>query len=455
MSSDEGEAPVEAPAEVPGEVNVATVLSAVKAYKERCVRLETLIAQQKHTMQALEEENNKMKRIMVGAKRSLENKKAACEALQQQVLELKAAEKKRPDTTTDTARREPRRILQKVKQAMPLGPTLLWCLVEYASDNDLDEDNKPSECGWVSFRSEDDLLDYVRKTSGEPLRVPEQSLPPPEVHEMKQELSEELERVQEEFRRYRVRAEITRKQKEAEIRKMTASTLARQQEHLAGSDVQSELQAARLQVRRLAQLQTAAEEKARAADAEWSDKYAKLQREFDKLSGTMGETVLAMEWRERYEAVAREKMELEAKLASSDASFQLAQDLEGNDIAKLKTEFALYRKRAMAVVEQKEKELQAARSQQGEAPRSGSGFSSAGLRRMSSSNSLSGFETSPHAPTTNEYLKNIVVKYMSTDHAEVKEHMEKAIATVLQFSPAELKLIEDKRHAGASSWALW
>ncbi|KDO28815.1 hypothetical protein SPRG_20019 [Saprolegnia parasitica CBS 223.65] len=448
MSSDEAETGAATGAEA---MSTETLVAAVKAYKDRCVRLETLIAQQKHAMHAVEEENNKMKRIMVGAKRSLENKKAACEALQQQVLELKAAEKKAPDAAT-SAKREPRRILQKVKQAMPMGPTLLWCLVEYASENDLDDDVKPPECDWVSFRSEDELHDYIRKTSGEPLRLPELSLTPPEIQEMKQELSEELERVQEEFRRYRVRAEITRKQKDAEIRKMSASTLARQQEQLSGTDVQNELQAARLQVRRLVQLQTMADEK----ESEWSEKYAKLQREHEKLSGAMGETVLAMEWRERYEAVLREKTDLEAKLSSSDASFQLAQDLDGNDVAKLKTEFALYRKRAMQVVEQKEKELQAARGQLGDAPRSNSSgtFSSAGLRRMSSSNSLSGFETSPHAPTTNEYLKNIVVKYMSTEHAEVKEHMEKAIATVLQFSPSELKLIEDKRHA-ASGWALW
>ncbi|OQS02245.1 purine nucleoside phosphorylase 1 [Thraustotheca clavata] len=424
-------------------IKVEAIANAAKAYKDRCVRLETLIGQQKHTMHTLEEENNKMKRLLVGAKRSLENKKAACEALQNQINELKASEKNTNDG------REPRRILQKLKQTMPMGPILIWCLVEYASENDLDEDLKPPECGWHSFRSEDELSDYIRKVNGEPLRVPELSLTPPEVQEVKQELSEELERVQEEFRRYRVRAEITRKQKEAEIRKISASNLARQQENLSGTDVQSELQAARLQVRRLAQLQTVAEEK----ESEWNEKYEKLQREYQKLSGTMGETILAMEWRERYEQVLKEKTELEAKLSSSDASFQLAQDLEGNDIAKLKTEFALYRKRAMQVVEQKEKELQAARSGYdynvsktkpnsfcSDAPRSGGGFSSNGLRRMSSSNSLNGFETSPHTPTTNEYLKNIVVKYMSTDHEEVKEHMEKAIATLLHFFSCDITM---------------
>ena len=40
------------------------------------------------------------------------------------------------------------------------------------------------------------------------------------------------------------------------------------------------------------------------------------------------------------------------------------------------------------------------------------------LRRMSSSSSLGGFDA-PNATTTNEYLKNIVLKYMTSDQEEV------------------------------------
>ncbi|RHY03584.1 hypothetical protein DYB25_006036, partial [Aphanomyces astaci] len=185
-------------------------------------------------------------------------------------------------------------------------------------------------------------------------------------------------------------------------------------------------------------------------ERELQDKYDKLAREHAKLSGAMGETVLAMEWRARYEQAVADKAALEQQVvmaaSSSDGSRHVLDvDISGNDVAKLKMEFALYRKRAMQVVDLKDKELQTCRIP-----------GTAGLRRMSSSNSLNGFETSSHAPTTNEYLKNIVIKYMSTDQDEVKEHMEKAIATVLNFSSAEVKHIQDKRKGGAAGgWGLW
>ncbi|CAK4473221.1 unnamed protein product [Aphanomyces euteiches] len=396
----------------------ATTPDELTKWKERSARLGAAVTQQKQRIHELEESDAKLKRLLNLAKRSIENKDATLESLKQQINDLKSAAKAKE--------KDPRRIIHKVKHVSHTGQETVWCLVEYTSDDD--DDSRPPECGWHSFKSEDEVLNYVHKAAGEPIRVPELSLPPSDIQQMKQELSDELERVQEEFRRYRVRSEITRKQKEAELRKLSATTLAKQTEQLGGIDLQQELQAARMQER------------------EWKEKYEKLERDYTKLSGAMGETVLAMEWRSRYEQAVQEKAALEQRL--NDDSFNLANDLDGgNDLAKVKMEFALYRKRAMQVVEQKEKELQQARAA---AP---SGFSSAGLRRMSSSNSLNGFETSVHAPTTNEYLKNIVMKYMSTDQEEVKEHMEKAIATVLNFSAVELQHIQDKRKSH-SGW-LW
>lgn len=37
-------------------------------------------------------------------------------------------------------------------------------------------------------------------------------------------------------------------------------------------------------------------------ELEWRRKFEKLMKDYEKLSGTMGETVLATEWRERYVA---------------------------------------------------------------------------------------------------------------------------------------------------------
>ncbi|RHY35033.1 hypothetical protein DYB32_000446 [Aphanomyces invadans] len=341
-------------------------------WKERSARLGSAVNQQKARIQELEESDTRLKRLLNLAKRSIESKDASIESLKQQVVELKAAAAKQGRA------KDPRRILHKVKHVSHAGLTTLWCLVEYTSDDD--DDSRPPESGWLSFQSEDDLVEYVRRAAGEPLRVPDLSLPPSDIHQMERELQ---------------------------------------------------------------------------------DKYDKLTRDYAKLSGTMGETVLAMEWRSRYEQVVAEKAALEEQVVASSTSAAhghhlLDVEIGGNDITKLKMEFALYRKRAMQVVDQKEKELQqyTSRTHSGGSTGALSGFSSAGLRRMSSSNSLNGFETSSHAPTTNEYLKNIVIKYMSTDQEEVKEHMEKAIATVLNFSPTEVKKIQDKRKGGAAGWGL-
>lgn len=160
----------------------------------------------------------------------------------------------------------------------------------------------------------------------------------------------------------------------------------------------------------------------------------------------------------RYEQVVREKDDMEKKmedlriLANSHGSGNGFSN--GSDLQLLRQEFAQYRKRALNAVEQKEKELNDIQAQYHDtmggtngppSSRTGSrnGISTASLRRMSneSSSSLSGFEP-PNATTTNEYLKNIVYKYMTSDQDEGKEHMETAIATVLNFSSAEVTAIQ-------------
>ncbi|POM75073.1 Hypothetical protein PHPALM_7871 [Phytophthora palmivora] len=177
----------------------------------------------------------------------------------------------------------------------------------------------------------------------------------------------------------------------------------------------------------------------------------------------MGETVLAMEWRERYEQSVREKQELEKKMEElklmTSGVFGNGSDNGNGDLQSLRQEFALYRKRALNVVEQKEKELNDIQEHYHENGGGGSNtsrtnsFKEVRVRRMSmeSNSSLSGFET-PNATKTNEYLKNIVYKYMSSDQAEAKEHMEKAIATVLNFTPAEIASIQEKRKQQGWFW---
>ncbi|RHY18830.1 hypothetical protein DYB25_004590 [Aphanomyces astaci] len=170
------ESPQDAQVEgVPATTAVQSVDEAAK-WKERSGRLGNAVNQQKARIQELEESDTRLKRLLNLAKRSIESKDASIESLKQQVVELKAAAAKqgRP--------KDPRRILHKVKHVTHAGQTTLWCLVEYTSDDD--DESRPPECGWLPFQHEADLLDYVRRASGEPVRVPDLSLPPSDVLQM-------------------------------------------------------------------------------------------------------------------------------------------------------------------------------------------------------------------------------------------------------------------------------
>ena len=134
---------------------------------------------------------------------------------------------------------------------------------------------------------------------------------------------------------------------------------------------------------------------------------------------------------------------------------------------KLKNEYGMYRKRALQVVEEKELLLAEAHKKLTSA---GVAFEYRGLgaRRPSmdaesdSARRNAAASLAADGSTTDEYLKNIVLKYMCTEQPEVKEHMEKAIATVLKFSPAEQANVEKTRKESQqwavqlpTQWTLW
>ncbi|CAM9963078.1 unnamed protein product [Ectocarpus fasciculatus] len=51
-----------------------------------------------------------------------------------------------------------------------------------------------------------------------------------------------------------------------------------------------------------------------------------------------------------------------------------------------------------------------------------------------------------------QYLKNLMLKYLGTDEGEAREHMERAIATVLQFSEQERQDLKEARQAQTVAW---
>ncbi|KAF1772502.1 GRIP protein [Phytophthora cactorum] len=414
---EEPETPTQPQPSPPHSNGGADVVTQLRAWQERGARIEQLLAKKNAKMQEMEETENKLKRLLAMAKRSIDNSKQ------------ELAEK---DDTIQKLREE----LAKSQQARHS-----WFMdaPRYVNENELDDSK---EFAWHCFHNEEDIQAYANRASGEPLTLPDFSMTPYEVERVKKSMKEEIDRVQEEFRRYRVRSEITRKQKDAEIRKVCCYERMKNwcsaEECGLAVQMSANLQASKAQIRRLTKAQAEAEER----ESDWRRKFEKLMKDYEKLSGTMGETVLAMEWRERYEQSVREKQELEKKMEEmklmTSGAFGNGSDSGNGDLQSLRQEFAQYRKRALNAVEQKEKELNDMQAQYHE---NGDGSSNASRSTFESNSSLSGFET-PNATKTNEYLKNIVYKYMASDQAEAKEHMEKAIATVLNFTPAEITAIQ-------------
>ena len=125
----------------------------------------------------------------------------------------------------------------------------------------------------------------------------------------------------------------------------------------------------------------------------------------------------------------------------------------GRRYQELREEYKLYRKRAMEAIQEKEMMLaQLAGKGSGDGSSRGSVFgarNSTGnmnpsfLRRQSSS--------MPEDPRL-QYLKNLMIKYLCTEEFEAKEHMERAITTVLQFSEAECAFVAERRAESSVAW---
>lgn len=122
-------------------------------------------------------QENKLKRLLAMAKRSIDNSKQELaendEAIQKLQVELAKSQEARHSWVVDTATRDPRQLLHKVAHG-----NLLWCLVEYANDNELDDSK---DFAWHCFRTEDEIQAYANRASGEPLTLPDFSMTPYEV----------------------------------------------------------------------------------------------------------------------------------------------------------------------------------------------------------------------------------------------------------------------------------
>lgn len=311
----------------------------------------------------------------------------------------------------------------------------IWALIEYETANSDGADalnplNAPSykrHKKWQKFASESALSDYIRRDTGEPLTLPPYSLSPKQSQNMAEEAKRSVAAISEEFRRFRVRAEVAKKQADATVRALHTNSVQTTRMRIEGQDIESELKQAKTDHAQLAFLRAEMAEQ----EARWKESYDLLMAENEKLKSSGAEALLAAQWRHRYESCLKEKESALTSLGMEKEKVAELQDQRkkadaGKYEAKyrdLKESFRLYRKKA--------KEIFMAQ-QQGE-----TGF----MPTLQESSGAEGAKIS--------YLKNLMVNYLGSD-AAVREHMEPAIATVLNFTDADLSRIQKQKEQNES-----
>ena len=205
-----------------------------------------------------------------------------------------------------------------------------------------------------------------------------------------------------------------------------------QAEQQAEQQAQQQLRQAQQAQQQLQQAQQALAAKdaelqqGRQALGERDARIAQLETAVAEARSGAGEAALAAQWRERYEAAAAER----------DGAKKRGEQLEGD--------YAKYRAKAMAVLEEKEKLL----GEGGDGGARRSGGRTGGRHGRHGGNGAAGDAALSLQQVA--YLKNIVLQYMS--EPAVREHMEGAISTVLQFTPAEVARVQKARPLKAG-WA--
>jgi len=294
----------------------------------------------------------------------------------------------------------------------------------------LEDDGHPppplTQRHWRAFADPAALASFVaqKQASGEPVHIPPPTLSQEDATALKAECDSSIKYVTEEFRKYRVRTEVQKKEMEGRIRRGERQTLEKLEELNASKSVPDATNASS-QIETLKR--TAAEQ-----ETQWREAYDALLRENDQLKTKGAEATLASQWRMRYEQTVREKEELQTKMTmvearlSSSAASSTSSQLDGGNFAekyqKLRDEYSLYRKEAKKILE---------------------GYRSSSTPQTASSQQR------------DVYLKNTLIQYLSVADLGTRERMEPGIIMALGLSDEEVKQIGAKKKTEASASGGW
>jgi len=196
----------------------------------------------------------------------------------------------------------PRSLLRRVD-----ADDLIWILVEFEGSDD----------GWICFNSDSELSDYIQRVQGVPLVSPARSLTPAESQKIVCDAQTKVDQIVEEFRRFKLRTDIARKQRDAETRQALMLTTSPAGTGGANSSSSSSYGGINGKGSRTSAGTEAGEESAGAqpdSETRWRTAYEQVVRENEQLRNRGGDMMLANQWRERYDSLLRERDDLTEKL---------------------------------------------------------------------------------------------------------------------------------------------
>ncbi len=346
-------------------------------------------------------------------------------------------------------------VLRKVN-----SPGYVWVLLELVDEE--------GSLEWRGFESEIELVTFVRENTSawggaEGISIPVTCLTPQETMELQAESEAKVMKIREDYRRYRVQAELRQKHKDAEVRMIAANTISTKQKelgsHWGGGEAENpENHSIPNSVRRRditthgihgsletdRSLESKLSKRVKELEAElkqqaevWHMVHSKTPKEFIALRREGSETEIAMQWRKRYEAAIQDKENALAKLdmlrssGGGDRHVSGSAQSSDKDLHKkynsLKEEYRLYRKKTM----------EALNSRDGGTRTGGGGVNLGG--DINNESKL-------------PYAKQVFIQFLMTDDLAHKETLERVLMAVLEFSDDEREKVQKTREVSQNAW---
>jgi hypothetical protein len=293
---------------------------------------------------------DKYKRLLGVAKTSLENNQKSLAAKDEQILELQNALKSK-ERKKEKARRggninanisgdgdgtTPSIInIKNIHRRVDVNDSI-YIFVEYdPNERTGQKDSSEIEDEWLSFKTESQLDEFLQRIPGKPVVCPAKSLTADDSKHIMEEANSRVQKILEEFRRYKVKSEIKVKQKEAETRQLIlkntniAASLTNAENNSASS-LHSNIDRAIMNAgdkssgndKALMELKRHVSQ----AESRWKESLQKVVEENEQLRNRGDDSLMAAQWKDRYDAMVKEKNELVEKLNILGRNPQLTTD---------------------------------------------------------------------------------------------------------------------------------